>query len=118
MIRKFLIAGLMAVTLASCGQPPAPCPTPEVKEQSWMLGEATVMTAGFRSGGFRSSSFRSSSRSYSAPRSYSKPSYRQPYRSNNTTIIQNGGGGSNGLLFGLGGYLLGKQAAENATRCQ
>lgn len=116
MIRKFLIAGLMAVTLASCGQPQAPCPTPEVKEQSWMLGEATVMTAGFRSGGFRSSSFRSSSRSYSAPRSYSKPSYRS---GGNTTIIQNNNsGGSNGLLFGLGGYLLGKQAAEDATRCQ
>ncbi|MDX0270918.1 hypothetical protein GOC13_24535 [Sinorhizobium meliloti] len=118
MIRKFLIAGLMAVTLASCGERPAPCPTPEVKEQSWMLGEATVMTAGFRSGGFRSS-FRSSTRSYSAPRSYSKPSYRQPYRSNNTTIIQNNNsGGSNGLLWGLGGYMLGKQAAEDATRCQ
>lgn len=115
MIRKFLIAGLMAVTLASCGERPAPCPTPEVKEQSWMLGEATVMTAGFRSGGFRSS-FRSS------PRSYSKPSYRRSYPSNsgNTTIIQNNnsGGGSNGLLWGLGGYMLGKQAAEDATRCQ
>ncbi|PDT45363.1 hypothetical protein CO661_24180 [Sinorhizobium fredii] len=85
-----------------------------------MVGGAMVMNAGFRSGGgFRSSGF-SSRRSYSAPRSYSKPSYRPSYRSNNSTTIinNNSGGGSNGLLWGLGGYLLGKQAAEDATRCQ
>jgi hypothetical protein len=89
-----------------------------------LLGSALVTPVKFggRSGGsFRSFSSRSYSRpSYSRP-SYSKPSYKPTYRSttNNTTIIQQqSGGGSNGLLWGLGGYMLGKSAAESQSRCQ
>lgn len=132
MIRKSLILGVVAVALASCGNPSSnPCPpvpaapaAPTVPQVNGALDPALpVVMAKFsagRSGGFSSgrsgSSFSRPSYRPSSRPPVSSPSYRytSPSRTGgNTTIIQNGGGGgSNGLLWGLGGYLLGQQSAR------
>lgn len=140
MLRKALIAGFMAVALASCGQAPNPCPPVQISPapgQSSMIDDGLpVVQARFsagRSGGFSGRSFSSGrSSSFSSGRTtksgswFSKPTYKPApkpvttpiYRTapaGNTTIIQNGGG-SNGFLWGLGGYLLGSHMAQD--RCK